>query len=112
VAVHAAHEASLVAWHARATRDVQRFVMTMVFTPLVLLAALGLAALIGRWATWLVLGLALMALAAFMWTHPYATPLTVRLVGVRRSVTLVRAASVLVAIGGVSASVAGLGGWT
>jgi hypothetical protein len=112
VTVHPAHEASLVAWHARATNDTQRFVTTIAFTPLVLLGALGLAALVGRGATFLVLGLALIALAAFMWAHPYATPLTVRLVGVQRSIFLVRAATALLAAGGIAASIAGLRGWT
>ena len=111
VAVHAAHEGVLVEWHARAARDTPRFVTVMVFTPLVLLTALGLAALVGRGATLVVLGVALLALGAFMWTHPYATPLTVRLVGVRRSIALVRAATAVVIIGGAVASVAGLTGY-
>ena len=110
VAVHSAPEASLAAWHARVASDTPRFVATMAFAPLILLAAIGLAALVSRTLTSVVLGLALVALAAFVWRHPYATPLTVRLLGVRRSVRLVRAAAVVLAIGGFAAAVAGLRG--
>jgi hypothetical protein len=110
VTVHPEHEAALVAWHARVASDTQRFVTTLVFTPLVLLAAVGLAALVSRASTFVVLGLALIALSAFMWAHPYATPQTVRLVGVRRSITLVRAATAVLAAGGAFAVAAGIVG--
>jgi hypothetical protein len=100
VVVHPEHEAALAAWHARAAADGQRFVTTVAFTPLALLAAVGIAALVSRASTFVVLGLALIALSAFIWTHPYATPLTVRLLGVRRSITLVRVLAAVVAAGG------------
>jgi hypothetical protein len=83
----------------------------LTFTPLFILAAVGLAALVSRASTFIILGLALVALAAFMWAHPYATPQTVRLLGVRRSITLVRVATVALALGGaltVAATLAGL----
>jgi len=106
VTVHAAHEAPFLAWHARLVSDTPRFVTTIAFTPLVLLAALGLAALVGRPAIALVLGLALTALAVFMWVYPYATPQTVRLVGVRRSIALARAGALLLGVVGLLAAIA------
>ncbi len=106
VTVHAAHEASFLAWHARVVRHTRRFVTTIAFAPLVLLAVLGVAGLAGRPAVALVLGLALSALALYMWTHPYATPQTVRLVGVRRSIALARAAALLLGVVGLLAAIA------
>jgi len=111
VPVHTAHESALVEWHARVAHHTPRLVMTLAFAPLVLLAALGLAALISRGTVFFVLGLALIALAAHMWTHPYATPQTVRLVGVRRSIALVRALAVPLGLGGLVAIVVGLAGY-
>lgn len=108
VPVHAAHEASLVAWHARATREARRFVTTMVLAPLAVLAAVGLAALVSRAMAFAVIGLAIIALAAYAWTHPYATPQTVRLIGVRRSIALVRLVSVPLGLAGLVAMIAGL----
>lgn len=104
--VHADHEASFLAWHARVARDTPRFVTTIAFMPLALLAALGVAALVGRPAIALVLGLALIALAVFMWMHPYATPQTVRLIGVRRSIALARAGALLLGLVGLLAAIA------
>jgi hypothetical protein len=106
VTVHAAHEAPFLAWHARVASDTPRFVMTIAFTPLVLLVAVGVAALVGRPAVALVLGLAATALAVVMWTHPYATPQTVRLVGVRRSIALARAGALLMGLVGLVAAIA------
>ncbi len=103
VTVHPEHEADLVAWHARLVRDTPRFVTIFAFTPLLLLAAIGLAALVSRSAVLVVLGLWLIGFAAFVWSHPYATPLTIRLVGVRRSVALARGLTAVLATGGVIA---------
>jgi len=106
--VHARHEACLVRWHARVARDAGRLVTTMVLMPLVLLPTLGIAALAGEGAVLPVLGLALIAIAALMWTHPYATPQTVRLVGGRASIALARGGAALLAAAGTAAMVAGL----
>jgi hypothetical protein len=111
VTVHAEHEAALVEWHGRVVSDTPRFVLTMVIAPLAVFAVVGLAAFLSRTLTFVLLGLALIALAAYMWAHPYATPQTVRLVGVRRSIAIVRIAVVPIALGGVVAAIAGLAGY-
>lgn len=109
-AVHAAHEAALRDWHGRVVSDTPRFVTTMVIAPAVVFAAVGVAAVVSRALAFVLLGVALIALAAYMWANPYATPQTVRLVGVRRSIALVRLAAVPLALGGVVATIAGLAG--
>ena len=108
VFVHAAHQSSLVDWHARAVNEAQRFVTIVAFAPLFILAAVGLAALVSRRSTPVIIGLALIALAALMWRHPFATPQTVRLMGVRRSIIVVRALTALMALAGTVALGAGL----
>lgn len=107
VPVHPEHEASLLAWHARVTRDTQRFVTVVAFTPLALLAFVGLAALVNPASIFVALGLSLIALATFLWAHPYATPQTVRLLGVRRSIVLARGLTAMLAVGGTIALLAG-----
>jgi hypothetical protein len=107
VLVHPAHEASLVGWHARVAGDTPRFVTIVAFTPMLLLAAVGVAALVSRASTLVVVGLAVIALAAFIWRHPHATPQTVRLLGVRRSITVVRLITTLTALLGVWTLAAG-----
>ena len=108
--VHAVHEESLVAWHARAVRETPRLVTIVAFMPLLVLPALGLAAMVGRASTFVVLGLVLVALSALMWRHPYPTPQTVQLLGVRRSVAVIRVITALVALGGGVVLAAGLVG--
>jgi len=111
VAVHAAHEAALAAWQARVSSDSQHFVTAMALSPLVVLGAVGFAALVSRGASFVVLGLSMISLAAYMWAHPYATPQTVDLVGVRRSIVLVRVLAVALGLGGALAVVAGFAGY-
>jgi hypothetical protein len=108
VPVHAAHEAQLVEWHARVARDTPRVVMTLAFTPLVLVAVVTLAVVLGGGMLLAVLGLLLTALGAFMWAHPYATPQTIRFLGVRRSVALARAFALLLAVGGIIGAIVSL----
>jgi hypothetical protein len=108
VSVHAKHEASLVRWHARVARSGPRVVTILVFAPLLLLASVGVAALAGRGAVLAIVGLAVIGIASVVWKHPYATPQTMRIVGVRTSITLVRVGAALLAVGGIAALIAGL----
>jgi hypothetical protein len=111
VAVHPEHEEALLRWYARVVADSPSFVTIMAFAPLFLLPAIGLAALVSRRAVIPTLAVTLVVLAAFVWTHPYATPQTVRLLGVRRSITVVRAIAILVGLVAIAALLVGQPSW-
>ena len=88
--VHPEHEPLVRHWIAEEAAHGDRFVMVVVFTPFILLALVGLAALLNRQLIVPVIGLAIVALAAFMARFPFPTPQTVQLLGLRRSLFLVR----------------------
>lgn len=109
VAVHPEHETSVLDWHAFALRHEASLVLRMTLRPLVLLASIGLAALVDKRLIPVVAGLAIAWVATTIWRFPFATPQTVGLLGIRRSVTLARA--IAVGIGIIGGAFAAVGWW-
>ncbi len=85
------------------------FVLRVAMLPLALLALIGLASLLNKRLILVGVGLAVVWVAATFWQFPFATPQTVSLLDMRRSVTLTRTLAAGLALLGVI--LAGAGWW-
>jgi hypothetical protein len=104
--VHPEHEHIVREWLKTQERGTSRLVVFLVFLPLAVLAVLALSALVSPTLVLAVAGLALIAIAAVATTYPFPTPLTVRAIGLRRSIAIVRLLTMAIGLAGVAMLVA------
>ena len=88
------HRAAFLAWNAVFVRWSRWFLPLSAACIVIMVAASALAALRG-------LGAGLMMLALLIFTMPYATPETVDMLGIRRSMLVVRAMAIAMAVAGI-----------
>ena len=98
--VHPEHQAMVQAWMSRSSTGGQRLILFAVVVPFGLVALLAVVAAMNRALLVPTGGIALLAMAGFMYRHPFATPQTVRLIGLRRSIVSARIGAAIVAIVG------------
>jgi len=96
VGVHPEHEALLREWDARARAFELPLVMALAFLPFILIGVFGLAALIAPWLAVPLACVGFVGMAIVIWRHPYATPQTVALLGVQRSIAVARGGALLI----------------
>lgn len=102
VHVHAAHEPRARAFLARLTRNATRFLIGIALVVVLMPVAVATGLLLGdtaetgaRLVAAAFAGL-LLGLAVWLWVFPFATPETVRWLGIRKSMVAVRAGAVIV----------------
>ena len=98
VIVHPEHEERVIDWHNFVLTHQASLVLRLALLPLVLLAVIGLASLVNSRLIPIAVGVVVVCVAATVWRFPFATPQTVSLLGVRRSVSISRALAVVLGL--------------
>jgi hypothetical protein len=88
--VHPGHEERLRIFVDTARRRGQLFLALVVAEVLVLMNSTLVGVAVAQWVGLIIMGAALLAMAATIFVMPFATPQTARALGVRRSITLAR----------------------
>lgn len=96
VFVHPEHAALVQQWRAAESKYGGPFVLIVVFAPLGILAFVGITALVSPALLLPAIGFLLLAIAALIARFPFATTQTVNLLGLRRSIIIVRIGAAII----------------
>jgi hypothetical protein len=108
VYVHPEHEAELAEYYRAAGRDVGAFPRRPGVIPLVMLTAVGAAALVDGRLSLAAMGLVLVGIAMVLRRYPYAKPRTVASIGVLKTVALYRTVASMIGLLGLALLIMGL----
>lgn len=99
--VHPEHRAETEEFFERAQREWSRALIALVSVGVLMMIAVPLSIPLGsELATSIVGGVGNVVIAVLVWRYPFPTPLTIRWLGIRRSVAIARGAALLLALTG------------
>jgi hypothetical protein len=101
VQVHPEHRAESVEFFDRARRKWSRALIAIVSVAVLMMIAVPLSIPLGsELLTAIVAGVGNVAIAVLVWRYPFPTPLTIRWLGIRRSVAIARGAALVLGLSG------------
>jgi hypothetical protein len=101
VHVHPEHREETAEFFDRARREWSRALIAIVTVAVLMMIAVPLSLPLGsELLTAIVAGVGNVAIAVLVWRYPFPTPLTIRWLGIRRSVAIARGAALLLALSG------------
>lgn len=99
--VHPEHRAETVEFFDRARREWSRALIAIVSVAVLMMIAVPLSIPLGSdLLTAIVAGVGNVAIAVLVWRYPFPTPLTIRWLGIRRSVAIARGAALVLGLSG------------
>lgn len=99
--VHPEHRAETVEFFERAQREWSRALIAIVSVGVLMMIAVPLSIPVGsELATSIIAGVGNVVIAVLVWRYPFPTPLTIRWLGIRRSVAIARGAALVLALSG------------
>lgn len=99
--VHPEHREETVELFERARREWARALITIVSVGVLMMIAVPMSIPLGsEWSTAIVAGVGSVAIAVLVWRYPFPTPLTIRWLGIRRSVTVARGGALVLGLVG------------